>query len=131
MNKKGPNKSDPPVALDVDLLRRYMMGAANPKFSNKFSELSDAVDLHLEEKQVGKGKIAPEDALFHQLEKFEEALDRAIASGQLELRVVHGFGKGKLKAEIDKLLKKNKHVRSFTNDYHMRYGYGSTLILLK
>ena len=108
-----------------------MMGAANPKFSNKVSELRDAVDLHLEEKQVGKGKIAPEDALFHQLEKFEEALDRAIASGQLELRVVHGFGKGKLKAEIDKLLKKNKHVRSFTNDYHMRYGYGSTLILLK
>ncbi len=131
MKKKDADKNETPLEIDTELLRSYMMGAANPKYSNKVNELTEAIDLHLEEKQVGKGKIAPEDALFHQLEKFEEALDRAIASGQLELRVVHGFGKGKLKAEIEKRLRQHKHVRSFTNDYHMRYGYGSTLILLK
>ncbi|HWB63725.1 MAG TPA: Smr/MutS family protein, partial [Chitinophagales bacterium] len=63
--------------------------------------------------------------------EFEKALDKAIASGRLEFRVIHGYGKGKLKEEIHKILKKHPHVRSFENSYHSRYGYGSTLIYLQ
>ena len=73
-------------------------------------------------------KIAPQDALFHQLDEFEKALDKAIAANKLEIRVVHGLGKGKLKEEIHKLLAKHPQVKTFSSEYSIRYGYGSTLI---
>lgn len=117
--------------VDPELLRMYLMGAANPKNSTKISGGDDVIDLHLHPTQVGPGRIAPQDALFHQIDEFEKALDKAIALGKMEFRVVHGHGKGKLKAEIYKILEKHPQVRSFNNDFHSRYGYGSTLVCLK
>lgn len=117
--------------FDPEVLRMYMMGATNPGFSNKIESNCEVIDLHLENVSTGRGAVAPHDALFVQLDKFEEALDRAIASGKFEFRVVHGFGKGKLKEEIHKILAKHPQVRSYTNDYHSRYGHGSTIIYLK
>jgi hypothetical protein len=117
--------------FDPELLRMYMMGATNPRFSNKIEFNEEAIDLHLEKTDAGSGKIPPQDALFHQLENFEKSLDSAIAAGKLEIRVIHGLGKGKLKEEIFKILKKHPNVRSYQNDYHISYGYGSTLIQLK
>lgn len=127
MKKKNKQEHD----IDAELLRMYLMGAANPGFGTKINYADDVVDLHLSPSQVGKGKIEPQNALFHQLERFENALDRAIAAGKMEFRVVHGHGKGKLKEEIHKLLKKHPQVKNFKNDYHSRYGYGSTVIYLK
>lgn len=118
--------------LDAELLRMYLMGATNPGISNKIESADDVIDLHLTKAEVGgTGKIPPQDALFIQLEKFERALDRAIAAGKLEFRAVHGHGSGKLRQEIFKILDKHPHVRSYSNDYHSRYGYGSTLIYLQ
>lgn len=122
--KKNENKNSD---FDPELLREYMMGAANPGFSNKFEMYEEVVDLHLEKTNMG-GKIPLQDALFHQLEEFEKALDKAIAAGKLELRVVHGLGKGKLKEEIHKLLDKHPHVKTYNSEYSIRYGYGSTFI---
>jgi hypothetical protein len=107
------------------------MGATNPGFSNKFEYRDEVIDLHLEKIHAGKGRIDPQEALFVQLDNFETALDRAIAAGKMEFRVIHGHGKGKLKEEVHKILDKHPHVRSYENDYHSRYGYGSTLIQLK
>jgi len=124
-------KKNEPGDFDPEVLRMYLMGAANPGKGTKINYAEDVIDLHLNESQVGKGKIEPQNALFHQMEQFEAALDRAIASGKLEFRVVHGHGKGKLKQEIYKLLDKHPHVRSYEGGYHSKYGYGSTLIILK
>ena len=117
-----------PDGVDPELLKMYLTGATNPKFSNKVSDAVDVVDLHLENVNAVKGKIPPTDALFHQLEEFEKQLDKAIAAGKMEFRVVHGLGKGKLKEEIHKLLDKHPQVKSYSNEYSQRYGYGSTLI---
>ena len=117
--------------FDPEVLRMYMMGATNPGYSSKIESHAEVIDLHLENVSTGRGSVAPQDALFVQLDKFEEALDRAIASGKFEFRVVHGFGKGKLKEEIHKILAKHPQVRSFANDYHSKYGHGSTIIYLK
>lgn len=117
--------------VDAELLRMYLMGATNPGFSNKIDRADDVVDLHLNPSQVGKNKIPPQDALFHQLEQCEQALDKAIAAGKLEFRIVHGYGKGKLKDEVHKMLARHPHVRSFQNDYHSRYGHGSTIVYFK
>lgn len=131
MKNKKPNKAKEEGAVDAELLRMYLMGAANPKHGTKISAAEDIIDLHLHQSQVGKGKIPANDALFHQIEEFERALDRAIAAGKMEFRVVHGLGKGKLKQEIYKLLDKHPQVKSYENAYHSRYGYGSTIIYLK
>ena len=117
--------------IDAEILRLYMMGAANPRFSNKNFTSEDVIDLHLSSSKTGKGKISEADAMFYQIEEFEKALDKAIASGKMEFRVIHGLGKGKLKQAIHKLLAEHPQVRSFINDYHSKYGYGSTLIVLK
>ena len=128
MKKKKDNHNP---GFDPEVLRMYLMGATNPGHSSKVNYAEDVIDLHLDQTQVGKGKIPPQDALFHQLEQFEAALDRAIAAGKMEFRVVHGHGKGKLKQEIYKLLDKHPQVRSYENTYHSKYGHGSTLIILK
>lgn len=125
------NEESKEPKVDAELLRAYMMGAANPRFSNKNFTSDDVVDLHLSSSKTGKGMIPETDALFHQMEEFERALDKAIASNKMEFRVIHGLGKGKLKQAIHKLLAAHPQVRSFTNDYHSKYGYGSTLIVLK
>src|SRR5258708_40243723 len=100
MSKKEQKEKSKSTDFDPELLKMYMMGGANPGFSNKVKGSSDMVDLHFDQKQSGKGKIAPQDILFHQLDEFEKAMDKAIAAGKLEFRVVHGLGKGKLKEEI-------------------------------
>ncbi len=128
MKKKKVTKLSDGADFDPDLLKTYLMGATNPVFSNKIEMSDEVIDLHLEQHQVGKGKIAPNEALFHQIEEFERALDKAIASGKFEFRVVHGLGKGKLKAEICKILDRHPNVKSYSNEYHSKYGYGSTLI---
>jgi hypothetical protein len=126
--KKKKQEKNSTAGFDPELLKMYMMGGANPGFSNKIERADDIIDLHLSQQHVGKGKIAPENALFYQLEEFEKAMDKAIAAGKLEFRVVHGLGKGKLKEEIYKLLDKHPEVKSYKNEHHSRYGYGSTII---
>jgi hypothetical protein len=126
--KKKQEAKSSNSGFDAELLKMYMMGGANPGFSNKMESAEDIIDLHVNQNNVGKGKIAPENVLFHQLEEFEKAMDKAIAAGKLEFRVVHGLGKGKLKEEIYKLLEKNPEVKSYKNEHHSRYGYGSTII---
>lgn len=117
--------------FDPELLRMYMMGATNPGNSGKINYADDVIDLHLEHVENRKGSIPAHDALFHQLDEFEKALDKAIAANKMEFRVVHGLGKGKLKAAIHKMLDKHPQVRSYENTYHSKYGYGSTLVFLK
>lgn len=129
--KKEINTSKSEKVFDPELMRMYMMGATNPGATNRIDRADDMIDLHLEKITSGKGSVPGHDALFVQLEKFEVALDKAIGAGKLEFRVIHGFGKGKLKEEIYKILDKHPHVRSYENDHHSRYGFGSTLIQLK
>ena len=128
-NKKKPIND--PQTFDPELMRMYMMGATNPGFSGKIEHSEDIIDLHLEKMDAGKGTIPGHDALFVQIDKFEAALDKAIGAGKFEFRVIHGFGKGKLKDAIYRILEKHPNVRSYENDHHSRYGYGSTLIQLK
>ena len=124
--KKKIDEQQKKGSFDPELLRMYMMGATNPGFSNKMDYSEDIIDLHLE--NITTGRVAPQDALFVQIENFEVALDKAIASGKLEFRVVHGLGKGKLKQEIYKILDKHPNVRSYENNYHSRYGYDVDLL---
>ncbi len=47
------------------------------------------------------------------------------------LTVVHGIGKGKLKKEIENILRDNEHVIDFHDASYPKYGYGATEVLLR
>jgi Smr domain len=119
--------------IDTNLLRSYMMGAADPVRGSKSnsSMFGEEIDLHVDSKQFSGGKRDNKYAIEYQLEALETALDNAVMRGKAELRVIHGLGKGKLKEEVHKILAAHPQVKHFENAYHPRYGMGSTLVHFK
>ena len=119
--------------LDPDLLRSYMMGAANPVKGSKTnsSMFGEEIDLHVDSTRFKGGKMDNKYAIEFQLEALEAALDNAVMKGKVEIRVIHGLGKGKLKEEVHKILSRHPQVKSFENTYHSRYGMGSTIVYFK
>jgi dsDNA-specific endonuclease/ATPase MutS2 len=91
----------------------------------------EEIDLHVDSTQFRGGKKDNKYAIEFQLEALEAALDQAVMKGKVEIRVIHGIGKGKLKEEIHKILSKHPQVKSFENTYHSRYGMGSTIVHFK
>ncbi|MCW3124743.1 MAG: hypothetical protein JWO03_401 [Bacteroidetes bacterium] len=119
--------------IDTSLLRSYMMGAADPVKGGKSntSMFGEEIDLHVDSTKFKSGKKDEKYAIEYQLEALETALDTAVVKGKVELRVIHGIGKGKLKEEIHKILKSHPQVKSYQNTHHPRYGWGSTLVHFK
>lgn len=119
--------------IDTNLLRSYMMGAADPVRGSKSntSMFGEEIDLHVDSTRFKGGKKDEKYAIEFQLEALEAALDNAVLKGKVELRVIHGIGKGKLKEEVHKILKRHSQVKSFENVYHQRYGWGSTIVHFK
>ena len=119
--------------IDTNLLRSYMMGAADPVRGTKSgtSMFGEEIDLHVDSTKFKGGKSGEKYAIEYQLEALDAALDNAVMKGKVELRVIHGLGKGKLKEEVHKILSKHPQVRSFQNTYHERYGMGSTIVYFK
>jgi hypothetical protein len=119
--------------IDTSLLRSYMMGAADPVRGSKTnsSMFGEEIDLHVDSTRFKGGKMDNKYAIEFQLEALDAALDSAVMKGKVELRIIHGLGKGKLKEEVHKILSKHPHVKYFENAYHPRYGMGSTIVHFK
>jgi hypothetical protein len=119
--------------LDTSLLRSYMMGAADPVRGSKTNAtmFGEEIDLHVDSTQFKGGKKDNKYAIEFQLDALDAALDNAIAKGKVEIRIIHGLGKGKLKEEVHKILRGHPHVKSFENTYHTSYGMGSTIVHFK
>lgn len=49
-------------------------------------------------------------------ELFLDTLDLCLRDGVDQLRVVHGFGTGKVKAAIYEILKSSRHVKNFRTE---------------
>jgi hypothetical protein len=86
------------------------------------------VDLHIEKLAPSETDIPHEVKLTLQIEYFLKALENAIMIKQNSLTVIHGLGKGVLKAEIHGILNQTKEVHSYVNEYNPKYGFGSTEI---
>ena len=119
--------------IDTDLLRSYMMGASSPVKGGKSnsSMFGEEIDLHVDSTQFKAGKRDEKYAIEYQIDALHDALDRAVVQGKVELRVIHGVGKGKLKEEVHKIIARHPHVKSYENTYHNRYGWGSTIVHFK
>ncbi|HZF99610.1 MAG TPA: Smr/MutS family protein [Chitinophagales bacterium] len=134
-----PTKAEPPTEVKtengisdwrLDHLRQLMLDKPMQKETVPIRQVKE-VDLHIENILPSHDGMLPMDILLTQIEHFRKALDHAIVSGQKVFYVVHGFGTGKLKKEIEKILVQHPEVASFNNSFHPRYGHGATEVHLK
>ncbi len=104
---KAPQKESKPKAAPVP-----------HKASSKEEEV---VDLHAEEILDSTEGMASGEILKAQLARFTVALDGA----------VHGVGKGKLRYEIEKELKRGYPKLRYQDASFAEYGYGAIMVFLK
>lgn len=89
------------------------------------------IDLHIEKLTDDWQRMSNYEILSLQLKTFERHYQLSVIHHQPSLIVIHGIGEGKLRDEIHELLRGKKEVKSFTNQYHPRYGYGATEIFFQ
>lgn len=89
------------------------------------------IDLHIEKLSTSYSNLSNSEILRIQLAAFESALDAAIASGQSEIKFIHGVGNGVLRKEIQKRLSKLKNIKFFEDVMKDRFGYGATLVKIR
>jgi len=115
----------------LDHLRQLILDKPLAKETKLSTTPEKEIDLHTDAFLVDTNGLNATDILLLQLERFRKSLDRAIMSGQKMLLVVHGVGKGKLKKEIENILRDNEHVVDFHDASYPKYGYGATEVHLK
>lgn len=92
----------------------------------------EVVDLHAEAIIDSAEGLAPGEILQAQMARFTVALDGAIRNGkQKRIVFIHGVGKGKLRYEIEKLLKRNYPKSRYQDASFAEYGYGAIMVFLK
>ncbi len=94
-----------------------------------YAEFQSEIDLHIENLTKGHEKLNNAQKLRIQMIAFEEYINKAYRLGVESVFVIHGVGKGRLKNEIAASLIKNPYVKTYSNEYHPRYGYGATEVI--
>jgi len=90
------------------------------------------LDLHIEALRPEGGEGLSNTAMLRlQLDTFEDALSRALATNMHEIIFIHGAGNGTLRKEIHRQLSRNKDIKFFEEAQKEKFGYGATLVRLK
>ncbi len=122
----------PVTEISLDNVRMNNMSKSKENhfdFSQVLQKTRYEIDLHIEKLVSDSGKMSSAEKLSVQLKEFERALELASVTHQRSVVFIHGVGKGTLKAEIHKILltkKQTKTIKTYVNNYDMRYGYGAT-----
>lgn len=96
----------------------------------ELANFNNELDLHIEHLSNNFKKLSNAEILRIQLSHFDSYLEKALRIGVDRVFIVHGLGKGKLKNEIATRLINHPHVKTFKNEYHARYGFGATEVIL-
>ncbi len=91
---------------------------------------NNEIDLHIENLVDDPSGMSNAMILRTQLEHFERYVKQAIQVGAERVFVIHGLGEGKLREAIAKRLREMREVKQFKNEFHPRYGYGATEVVL-
>lgn len=89
------------------------------------------VDLHAEVLFEDPGSVRPEEIYHRQMKTFRDYLSRAKVAGLDRVFIIHGVGSGRLKNAIGRVLEYDPDVKSYINEYHPKYGFGATEVVLK
>lgn len=123
----APFESDLPPAPNPSVTKPYDA----KKFRQHYPPARTVIDLHIEKLTDNWKNMSNGEIMNMQLAEFEKWYEVAVVHKQPFLIVVHGMGSGRLKEEIHELIKYRKEVKSFVNQYHPSFGYGSTEIFFK
>lgn len=107
---------------------------ANPVEHKQSTKDEEVVDLHAEAILDSTADMKPGEILQAQLARFTVALDGAVKGGgssPKRIVFIHGVGKGKLRYEIEKLLKRNYPKLRYQDASFAEYGYGAIMVFLK
>ncbi len=105
--------------------------AAKPKEDKKAKNSDiEVVDLHAEEILESTAGMSNGDIINAQLARFTLSLNLAIGRGKRgKIIFIHGVGKGKLRREIDLILRRDYPKVSSQDASFKEYGYGAIMIL--
>lgn len=126
---------------DEDLKDYTRQKARKPKSSGsmatgyfnieEFASFEPEIDLHAEKILPGHSRIDKGEILRLQMVKFHQFLDKAIRLGAPRIFVIHGVGEGKLRETIAEDLRVHPQVVKFKNEFHHKYGWGATEVILE
>lgn len=102
----------------------FSVSSRKSRFSYEFDLHADKIISRLETK-------SKEEILSIQLNKAKKYLIEANELRIQRVYLIHGIGSGRLKSDIDFLLKKLDFVISSGNMYHPKYGKGATEVKLR
>ncbi len=97
----------------------------------KFADFPLEKDFHIEKLVTDFSKMNNGEILRLQLGAFQKYMAEAIRLGVEKVFLIHGVGKGKLRDEIASILIRMPEVETFKNEFHPRYGNGSTEVIFK
>lgn len=96
----------------------------------EFANFLPEVDLHIQNINSGYARLDKSEILRLQLLHFQKFLDKAVRLGVPRVFIIHGVGEGKLRDAIADRLRQHPDVTKFKNEYHAKYGYGATEVIL-
>jgi hypothetical protein len=132
-----------PAGVDIAALKAQLSGDAPAKPAAVVAAATPApvfpvvapaheFDLHLEAlRPDSKEELSNTAILRLQLDAFEDALSRALATNMHEIVFIHGMGNGVLRKEIHRQLSRNKDIKFFEDARKEKFGFGATLVRLK
>ncbi len=118
--------------ITIDILRNagYKVYDVS-KIKQNIPSARSVIDLHIEKIVDQHSHLTNAEIIQIQLDEFEKWFELAQFNHLPSMIIIHGVGKGKLKAEIHELLKVKKGVKSFVNQYSEFYGYGATEVFFQ
>ena len=138
-----PEPARAPAGIDAAALRAQLTGdapakpaavvaAAAPRPAAPVLAPPHEFDLHFEALRPDNTEELSNTAILRlQLDAFEDALSRALATNMHEIVFIHGMGNGTLRKEIHRQLSRNKDIKFFEDSRKEKFGYGATLVRLK
>lgn len=120
-----------PVAVDTDKIKEQLSAKPAAQEKIKLQAPEHEVDLHIDKLVEDHATMSNNAMLKLQLERFQDALDRAIAANMHEIVFIHGSGNGVLRKEIQKILSRTPGIRFFEDAKKEKFGYGATLVRLR
>lgn len=98
---------------------------------SEYAQFPREIDLHIEVLHTNPTSLSNEEIVKQQLRAFDHYIERAVRLGVPHVFAIHGVGRGRLKEMIAARLRRNKHVATFRNEYHQKYGWGATEIIFQ
>lgn len=87
------------------------------------------LDLHAKKLFSDLNSVTPEAIYQKQIKTFHWYMNKAKSMNIDRVFIIHGVGSGRLKSEIATKLEYDPAVKSYSNEYHSKYGFGATEVV--